>query len=193
MKTCALVLCALVGCGGSASRGLPDAAADAPAADAATGQYMGDVVGSMVPAEASVLVIWIVVSGSPDYIYKFGAGTSTGARYMASLPGALPAEAINSNGLAVGFLGLVPKNAQIADGKLDQNVLDPLILGASRNGIVFRTADSQLTGWPAAFRAGELACGRCITNTTGGNDTLEPAPCTELTIGTTNVQSCNVL
>jgi hypothetical protein len=184
------------GCGSSPrdNHGLPDApVADASAPDAATPRYSADVVGSAVPAEATVFMVWIVVSGSPDYLYKFGDGASAGGHYTASLSGPLPAEAINADGIAVGFFGLVPKNTHFADGKVDSNALESVVIGASRNGLVFRTKDAQVTGWRAAFPAGEVSCGRCVAGPTpGSQETLEPAPCSEVAI-TTGAQACNVL
>jgi len=198
MRNMGLALVLWVAACGSSSRdnhGLPDApAADAPAADAPAPQYSGDVVGSAVPAEGTVFMIWVVVSGTPDYLYKFGDGASTGAHYTASLSGPLPAEAINADGIAVGLFGLVPKNTHITDGKVDSNAIEAVLLGGSRNGLVFRTKDAQVTGWRAAFPAGEVSCGRCVAGPTpNSNDTLEPAPCSELAITTTNAEGCNVL
>jgi len=167
-------------------------AADAPPPDTPAPQYSGDVIGQAIPAEANLIIVWIVVSGSPDYNYKFGDGSSIGNHYTASLPGALPAEAINASGIAVGFLALLPKTVQIPEGKLD-GTIDSMIIGISKNAIVFRTAASQVSGWQSTFPAGELSCGRCIPGATpSSNETLELAPCSELTIDTTDAQACNV-
>src|SRR6185503_1354413 len=58
----------------------PDAAPPPVAAFTLT----GDGVGDDVPADAEMIVAWVVSSGS-DHVYLYGSGTSTGASYSLAL------------------------------------------------------------------------------------------------------------
>src|SRR5690349_12176185 len=99
-----ITVLALAGCGDDAAT-QPDAAEtiDAPAVtiDAPTGgpfTATGTVVatgGATVPATGHVMAMWTVSSGSPDYIYKFGDGTATGATHTLSFPSLPPTAALN--------------------------------------------------------------------------------------------------
>jgi hypothetical protein len=190
-----VALAVVAACGDSAPRGTGDLA-DAPPSDVAlpdaAPQFAGSIVGPAVPAEGSVLIVWIVASGSPDYAYKFGDGGSVGGQYTASLPGSIPADAFNNDGVAFGVVVLTDKGARPADGRVEESSLH--ILGVSRNGLVFRTAGTQVAGWRATFPVDMLSCARCIGDPdTNQHDSLAPAACSEVTIDTDpDASACDV-
>jgi hypothetical protein len=144
----------------------------------------GALTNGAAPAKAKVVVIWDVSSGSPDYTYKFGEGASTGARYLVSPTTEPPKEAINSYGIGIGFLTLVPEGTTIPDGKVNLDTLS--ILGISKqHAIIWRAADANTAGgvmWGADFPAG-YSCGACVAAPEGEVfDSYEPVDCSKVAI-----------
>src|SRR5262245_1503255 len=74
------------------------------------------VPGKMVPAMGGVEVAWSVSSGSPDYLYVFGSGPTSGNTFSLSLDKAPPAEALNSYGIGVGIVFLFPTATTVPEG-----------------------------------------------------------------------------
>jgi len=149
----------------------------------------GDVVGE-APVNGIVVVAWIVSSGSPDYVYKFGHGTSTETQYMVSFSGDPPAAALNSYGVGVGILAiLAPGTVLPADGM----VQDPLFNGAkfaTDYAVIYRaTGTTPPVTWMQGFPDG-FACGRCV-RAASGFDTFEVTQCSGVQILMNPLGLCN--
>ncbi len=148
-----------IGCGDDGGSAAPDSAvaADADAgADAANDATIGtvfpvsgDVVGP-APATGIVVAAWVVSSGSPDYVYKFGEGTSTDVHYMISFTGEPPPAALNSYGVGVGILAiLAPGTVLPADGIVSDTVFNGAKFSTDY-GIIFKSPTATS---PAALDA----------------------------------------
>jgi hypothetical protein len=182
-RTLALItIPTFLACGGDTS---PGSAADAGVDrdDAALLDVNGALVGDDPPASARVVVLWQVTSGSPDYLYKFGEGTSSDASFVlrAAAP---PVEAINAGGVGVGLLLLVEADTEIAVGVLDPatlDALDPHLLGVSRDAVIWVSGSASDPGWAERFAPG-YSCGACVTDPTGSFDTFEPGGCSSMVI-----------
>lgn len=166
------------------------------------GPVSGSVTGSQIPHEAKAVVIWSVTSGSPDYAYKFGEGASRDAKFSVNFDGQIPAEAINSYGVGVGLIALVPPATTLPDGKLDgahdgnpsSKELTPLGI-TSQYAIIYKTDTAKDFKWSTSFPAG-LSCGVCVPAPEGEVfDSFEPIDCDKLKIETasdpTSIHSCN--
>lgn len=149
------------------------------------------IVGTDAPATGNTVVIWVVSSGSPDYIYKFGQGTSTGAQFVVSFSTNPPAAALNSYGIGVGIVALLaPGTAVPADGMVDEMVLD----GAGYtplHAVIYKdaTANPAVVPWIAPFPLG-YSCGRCV-EASAGFDSFEPTACTTVEVDMTPANACN--
>lgn len=149
------------------------------------------IVGTGAPATGRTVVMWVVSSGSPDYIYKFGEGTSSGAQFVVSFSANPPAAALNSYGIGVGIVALLaPGTAVPADGMVDEMVLD----GAGYtplHAVIYKdaTANPSIVPWIAPFPQG-YSCGRCVEATTGF-DSFEPTTCTTVEVDMTPANACN--
>ena len=89
--------------------------------------------------EASVVqVVWTVSSGSPDYVYVWGRAVVEGDRYVLALPTRPPDEAMNSYGLGVGQLALVPQSAMLPEGRLqDRDALNVITGVTPQHAIIY--------------------------------------------------------
>src|SRR5438128_413220 len=123
----AVLVCAAIGCGddgGGGGGGNPDArdqldvAIDTPATiDGPAGSFtVAGTVAAGGPATGVTVVLWQVTSGSPDYTWKYGMGSATGTMFMVTLDMVPPPQAINSYGIGVGIVGLLPAGTTIPDG-----------------------------------------------------------------------------
>ncbi len=196
MTILAAGLCALViGCGESGGSSTIDAAveidarADAPIDGGPSVFSVTGIVGTGAPATGSTVVLWVVSSGSPDYIYKFGQGTSTGAQFIASFSTVPPAAAINSYGLGVGIVAVLAPGTMIpADGMIDEMVL----AGAgytTEHAIIYKTATATDLSWSASFPVG-YSCGRCV-RASSGFDSFEVTSCATVEVDMTPMNACN--
>ncbi|MFH0901186.1 MAG: hypothetical protein V2A73_11220 [Pseudomonadota bacterium] len=153
----------------------------------------GSVVGTAVPANAKVVVVWLVMSsGSPDYTYKYGEGTSTNASFVVTMTADPPAQAIDSSGFGVGYVMLVASDAQIPDGIVTKDQLQPFGLSA-RYAIIWKNATVTDIDWTTAFPAGFM-CGRCVPASDGEIfDGYEPVDCSQVQIETaTDIETLDV-
>lgn len=164
---------------------------DAPVDSSGGGAFsvMG-IVGTGAPTTGSTVVLWVVSSGSPDYIYKFGQGTSTGAQFIATFSTVPPAAAINSFGVGVGIVAvLAPGTAIPADGMVDETILT----GAGYtpdHAIIYKAPNaSTLVPWIGPFPQG-YSCGRCVRATTGF-DSFEVTTCSTVEVDMTPTDPCN--
>jgi hypothetical protein len=149
----------------------------------------GSVIGQVVPATGTTFVAWVVSSGSPDYTYKTGDGTSTGTTFMVgSIASPPPPEALNmigTNTLGVGIVVLLPAGTTIPDGILSDTALDTMEGFTLQHAIIWRTGDfSTMSGleWINDFPESEYRCGVCVPATGQGFDTFAPAACSDVVI-----------
>lgn len=182
----AALVCAAIGCGDDGggtviSDGL-DSGIDA-APDAAPGSFT--VHGSVAPggpATGVTVVLWQVTSGSPDYTWKYGMGSSSGTMFMVTLDMVPPPEAINSYGVGVGIVGLLPAGTSIPDGMVTNSQLANASF-SDRYAIIYKApnANATLVPWIAPFPDG-LSCGVCVDQASGF-DTFQPlSSCTNVEI-----------
>jgi hypothetical protein len=167
-----------------------DAPIDAPIDSSGGGAFsVAGIVGTGAPATGSTVVIWVVSSGSPDYIYKFGQGTSTGAQFIASFSTVPPAAAINSYGIGIGIVAVLAPGTTIpADGMIDEMVLD----GAGFTtdyAIIYKTATATNLSWTVSFPVG-YSCGRCV-RASSGFDSFEVTTCSTVEVDMTPTDACN--
>lgn len=160
----------------------PDAAPDAPAAvDApvppAAFSMTGHVAAGGTPG-AVVIAGWVVFLTTPDYVYKYGQGSATGASFTLSVPGVLPAEAQNPSSGTAAVIAEFPAGTVIADGKLPDSATP--IGFAPDELLVYKPAGVNYPAWISAFPEG-YSCGRCV-RTPEPQDSLVPVACAEVTI-----------
>lgn len=143
-------------------------------------------VGHTVPDSGNVYVVWTVSSGSPDYHYAFGSGTSTADRFVLPLGAPPPAEALNVGELGVGMVLLVPDGVTLSEGIVADSAEDDLahaLLGASpRHAIIYRASSTSHLDWDGAFPVGEYSCGQAVERPTETFDAFEPVDCSEVII-----------
>lgn len=142
--------------------------------------------GKTAPAEAVVDCVWVVSSGSPDYSYAFGSGEATADSFTLSFEEDPPAEALNSYGIGVGVLALMPTGKGLAQGKLDDKLSDTLedtALGAAGGyAIIFKKAGAaDGPAWAGDFPDG-YSCAKGVPATGDGFDTFAPVDCAEVVI-----------
>jgi hypothetical protein len=92
-------------------------------------------------AEASEAVVaWNVTSGPEDYAYVWGRAPLSDGAFTLSLASEPPAEAINSYGLAVGLVMVVPVSAGIKDGRQsddNEDSFERVVAASARHAIVY--------------------------------------------------------
>jgi hypothetical protein len=79
-----------------------------------------------VPPSAKLYGVWSISSGSPDYTYIYGSGTvNTSANtFTFRLSTPPPAVALNANELGIAYLILI--DADLPEGKIDEDLDDSL-------------------------------------------------------------------
>jgi hypothetical protein len=155
----------------------------------------GLVAGDHVPEGAKAVVVWSISSGSPDYAFKYGEGSSSGSKFTVTLSADPPAEAINSYGVGVGVVALVPASATVPEGKVTGEQLELLGLSASYAVIWKAEAASGVNGWMKTFPSG-FACGRCVPAPSGESfDSFTQVDCSQVQIDAPSdlntLHSCN--
>jgi hypothetical protein len=170
----------------------PDAGTQVPDSgqpDAGSGFSAGGSLtpgpGKQVPESAKPVVLWSVSSGSPDYLYKFGEGTSSGATFALSLPTPPPAEALNRAELGVGVVLLMPTSFSQADGRYeDEDLFFDAVIGAAGQYAIIYKANEQVASpsWVSLFPVG-YSCGKGVEAPAGSSfDTFEPVSCASINI-----------
>jgi hypothetical protein len=168
---------------------------------APVGQTISGTVDGAVQGEGrSVVLVWEVSSGSPDYAYKFGEGTVANGRFSITLPGDPPAEAINSYGVGIAVVVVLPAGKTLADGKLSNADFGAASIAgiSSRYSVIWKAATLNLPStppadfWPLSFPTG-YACGVCTAKPDGGSfERFAPSVCDHLQITTYSVdEMCN--
>jgi hypothetical protein len=148
----------------------------------------------------TAVLIWEVSSGSPDYAYKFGEGTVADGRFSITLPSDPPADAINSFGLGIAIVMVLPAGQTMADGKLaaDAFNIHDMAGVSTRYGVIWRAQTLSLPStapedfWPLSFLAG-YACGACTPKPDGGSfEGFAPTSCDQVQLTTYDIdQMCN--
>jgi hypothetical protein len=138
-------------------------------------------------------LVWMVISASPDYGYKFGEATIANGRFSIVLAGDPPAEAINSFGVGVAVVVVPKPGVTWPDGKLAERDLVPVTSGLSaRYSVIWRVESLDLgdagvkeeVTWPLQFPAG-FSCGICVPALAGSTfDGFSPHRCDQLRIDT---------
>ena len=186
-------------CSSVVSTGLAGCGSDGDQGDSVLISVSGSLVAGgahEVPDSGTVLVIWSVSSGSPDYMYHFGSGSSDGSVFELKLDADPPPEALNSYGLGVGVLILVASDYSIEDGQVpnpSEEELEQESAGASgQYAIIYKAPDAQELDWMGSFPAG-YSCGKCVE--TGDTfDAFEPVDCKDVKIDVNDLESiefCN--
>jgi hypothetical protein len=167
---------------GEPDSGTPDAGSGFTA-----GGSLTPASGKQVPSSAKVLVLWSVSSTSPDYVYKFGEGTSNGASFTLPLSTLPPMDTLNSGELGVGLILLMPMDYSLADGKVSNEAFEDLwakgLGGAGQYAIIYK-ATSTVTwrSWADLFPLG-YSCGKGVDAPQGSSfDTFEPVSCASIGI-----------
>ena len=134
--------------------------------DDATGPATGFVVTgpvqnnsqAAIPADARVVVVWTVSSGSPDYGYVFGEGVldrSTGT-FRVQFDDPPPAAALNAGVLGVGLV-VATTDQSLQDGDVLTDPPTGFVGITAHHAVIFasnRQNAAQLLGWAAAFDDG---------------------------------------
>ena len=112
-----------------------------------------------IPANARLLVVWVVSSGSPDHSYVFGEGTidRTAGTFEVSMTNPPPAAALNAGSLGVGIV-VATTNATVSTGDDLEDIPEADVIGAAgRYGVIYvgDPADAaQVRAWAADFDGG---------------------------------------
>ena len=135
-----------------------------------------------VPAGAKAVVVWSVSSGSPDYTYAYGGGSTSGTQVFVSFSATPPVEALNAGKLGIGIVGIVDSSSPISEGKLTKADLDSFQFLSGGHAVIYRATNEVHTikGWEANFPQG-YACGRCV-RADSGFDTFEVVDCKEIEV-----------
>jgi hypothetical protein len=128
------------------------------------------------PQRGTVISLWMVGTADPSYLFKFGDGTTVLDQFDMSYPSDPPAAAINSDGVGVAMMALLPGLATLPDGRtsLDELVLDGL---TQAHAVVWKAPGAIGPAWAAAFPEG-FSCGACLPGTS--LDALGPVDCSFL-------------
>jgi hypothetical protein len=172
------------------SSGSDDAAIDARP-DSGPPMTMLDVSGPITgtgTADGATFVAWVVTSGSPDYIYKFGQGTQTGTMFMVTLDTVPPAAAINSVGIAVGLVVVATSTTQPPDGMIDESAITGAAYSVN-HAIIYKAPNASSIDWIDDFPEG-YSCGVCVPATTGF-DSFAPTSCTTVEVVQGAEDGCN--
>lgn len=169
----AMLMASTLGCGGvtteqntaDASASVDANRADAALADASVGLLsISGMINGEIPEGSLVVVIWSVTSGSPDYTYKFGQGVSSGNSFTVVFPKDPPVEALNAMDLGVGVVLTFPPNTSIADGIVDNALLNSSIGASPEGAIIFRKSGTLDISWASNFSIGTYECAQCSRN-----------------------------
>lgn len=113
--------------------------------------------GAPIPANARVIIGWVVSSTSPDYTYLFGEGLVTGSTFSITPRQPPAAAALNAGNLGVGFVHLTADPNIHPGVHLEDVLVDPAqLLGATGQfAVIYTTTGAEQTrDWAAAFERG---------------------------------------
>ena len=152
----------------------------------------GPVDDAVQAAGRTAVLLWEVSSGSPDYLYKFGEGTVANGRFSIVLPGDPLDEAINSFGIGVAIVVVLPAGITLADGRLAIKAFnaDTMAGVSARYSVIWRAQTLDFPSpppanfWPLSFPVG-YACGACTLKPDGGSfEGFAPTSCDQIHITT---------
>jgi len=111
-----------------------------------------------IPANARLVVLWGVSSGSPDYSYVFGSGTihRFNGTFSIRLDQPPPIEALNAGGLGVGFI-VVTTDAWEDGDVITSSSQTTGVLGLTGQHALIYVVDSdatQVRDWAGTFDTG---------------------------------------
>lgn len=134
--------------------------------DDATGPATGFVVTgaiqnntqAAIPADARVVVVWTVSSGTPDYGYVFGEGVldRNAGTFRVQFDGPPPAEALNAGVLGVGLV-VATTDQSLQNGDVLTDPPTGFVGITAQHAVIFvssRQHAMQLLDWAAAFGDG---------------------------------------
>lgn len=135
-------------------------------------------------------VVWSVTTESPDYAYRFGKAESLGGTsFVASFTSEPPDEALNADGIGVGFVALFPLGTVLADGKLDADLV-PLGF-TSQHAIIYKKPEAKSERWWIGQFPEGFSCGACAAPPAGETfEGYKPAACS-LSLVINPSDSCN--
>ncbi len=200
VRQIALTCFLLAACGddsGSMTIDGPGSGSDGGAIDARTDAIDGtvatmlDVSGPITgtgTANGATFVAWVVSSGSPDYIYKFGEGTHTNTTFMVTLDTVPPPAAINSYGLAVGLVVVATSGTQPPDGVITESAITGAAYSVN-HAIIYKATGATGVSWLDAFPEG-YSCGVCVP-ASSGFDSFAPTSCTTVEVVQSAQDGCN--
>ncbi len=146
-------------------------------------------VGTGAPMSGRLVVLWVVSSSSPDYVYKFGGGASAHATYVVSFASDPPQAAINSYGIAVGIVALLPPTATVPPDGVFTSDIDDLPGFTSLHAVIYRATTATPLPWIGPFPQG-YSCGRCV-EVPNDFDGFEPVECSTVHIELAPDDVCN--
>jgi hypothetical protein len=141
-------------------------------------------------ATGSIVVVWDVAAATP-YTYKFGDGMATSpTSFVASLVGAPPAGAMNSNGLAVGYVVMLPSGTHVDDGIVD--LRSTRIGDSAEYGVIWKSGtETVVRPWEATFGA-NYSCAHCVRSVSGSQpDSFELTACANVTVVMPAAPTCS--
>ena len=102
--------------------------------------------GYSVPIDGEIGLFWEVSSGSPDYSYVTLGNFINDRGFSLPLPETLQEEAINSYGVAIGFVGAFAPGTGLSAGRQDRDAeFDGLIFGFADNfAIIYQSSIKSL-------------------------------------------------
>ena len=111
-----------------------------------------------IPANARVVVVWVVSAGTPDYGYVFGEGTldRNAGTYRVQFDGPPPAEALNLGMLGVGLV-VATTDQSLQNGDVLTDEIDGFVGITAHHAVIFvsrRQDATQLLDWASAFDNG---------------------------------------
>jgi hypothetical protein len=134
--------------------------------------FVGEVADSS--QNASAIGLFFVSSATPVYVYKLGDGSSVLNQFDISFETVPPPEALNSDGIGIAQIGLLPGIATVPDGIVDESGLR-LIGLTSEHAVIFKSAGAVGPAWTQQFPEG-YSCAQCVRDPVA-LDTFEPTLC----------------
>ena len=119
-----------------------------------SGTIQNNTSGS-IPANARLLVVWSVDSGSSDTSYIFGEGTINPSMGTFQIDLETPPAEVLSGSLGIGFL-IVTTNTTVGTGDAIDNIPNTELIGAAGMYGIIYVADqtAQVLSWAADFPIG---------------------------------------
>jgi len=115
-----------------------------------------NVSGQPVPANARVVVAWVVTSADPDYTYIYGEGTVQSSTYQVTFTAPPPAEALNEGQIGVGIVLLTSGSGLRSGMRLEEAPANTVLLGGTGNyGVIYKAVGTVTrVDWADAFPLG---------------------------------------